>query len=182
MKSEKPVLVWKSTKAGGAPVYGSRPLPLPRNGNPGAWHDSGGDPILCERGVHGCRTLRQMLVGGWLNEWLWVAEIKGGVVDGNDKSAGRHGRLLYRLETWNEQSARLFAADCAEAVASASSDPRSVDAILATRRFAFGLIPAYDLAAAWVAARDAAWAAQTLRLGQYLRNEVDLDAIRKSVE
>lgn len=185
-KSEEPLLVWKATKANGQPTHGSRALPLPKRGKPGAWHDTGRDPALCEAGVHGCRTLREMLVGCWLNEELWVAEIRGGIVHGDDKSAGRYGRLLYRVETWSDQTARLFAADCAEAAQSKDADPRSIAAIRAARRFAFGLIGGSELAAALDAARaaalDAAWDRQTLRLGEYLRGEVDLNAIRESVK
>jgi len=161
-----------------------------------------------------------MLFGGWLDEALWVAEIGGGIVDGDGKSAGRYGRLLYRVETWSDQTARLFAADCAESTG--LKDGRAKDAILAARRFAFGLISSDDLAAAehfsWgmgcdgirvaafaaqpsaqrsafqtasyavslisralAIAKEEAEIAQVTRLGQYLRGEVDLDAIRRSV-
>ena len=80
----------------------------------------------------------------------------------------RQVRLLSRLEAWNERTARLFAADCAEQVLHLferehSDDKRPRLAIEAARRFANGEIDRVDLAAAWAAAwaaaSDAAWAA-----------------------
>lgn len=221
MTTEK-IVVWKSTMVGGGPVCGKRGLPLPCNGRPGRWHDTEGDPILCQRGVHGCRTLRDALCGGWLHGWLWVAELRGPFAEEpGSKVAGRSGRLLFRVENWNEQTYRLFAADCAEAVG--HLHPIVEPTIRVVRRYAFGLETPAALAAAMAAARDAAWAApigsgarsaawttclaasseaccsisaahsaaesawdatrdaQALRLYDYVRGVVDLDAIRRSV-
>jgi hypothetical protein len=86
-------------------------------------------------------------------------------------------RLVRRVETWNDRTARLFAADCAEHVlplfeTKYHDDKRPRQAIQAARDYANGKIIKKQLAAArdaaWAAARDAgdawdAWAAWAAR-------------------
>ncbi|MFX9665038.1 putative immunity protein, partial [Acinetobacter baumannii] len=85
------------------------------------------------------------------------------MVRGTDKCASQSGRLLARVETWNDRTARLFAADCAEAVVHlCGDDPRPRAAIEMARRYARGEATREELdaagAAAWAAAGDAAGA------------------------
>lgn len=174
--SEEIITVWKCTRANGLPIYSSKALPQPRGKKPGAWHDVGCNPIPCVIGVHGCRTLVDMLRGGWLNEELYVAELRGPIVNAEDKVAGRSGRLCYRIEAWNEQTARLFAADCAETVA--HLHPIVAPTVRAVRRCAFGLASPSDLVAAEdaaevaaeVAAGTAAWVAVWVAAGTAARD------------
>lgn len=66
------------------------------------------------------------------------------------------GRLLRRVETWNKRTARLFAADCAEAVVHlCGDDPRPRAAIDVARRYARGEASRDELDAARAAAWDA---------------------------
>jgi hypothetical protein len=71
--------------------------------------------------------------------------------------------LLRRLDTWNDTTARLFAADCAERVLpiyeKAYKDTRPRQAVEAARAFARGEISRDELAAAGAAAGAAARAA-----------------------
>jgi len=99
------------------------------------------------------------------------------VVEAEDKIVVREARLLRRLETWNECTARLFAVDCAERVVHLCDDPRPRRAIAVARRYAGGEATSEELdavcdaawAGAWAtaraAARDAAWA--TARAGAW---------------
>jgi hypothetical protein len=144
----------------GEPCNGGRGRwPLP-NGKPGAWLTVKGELEPCQRGLHLCRP-KDLL--NWIGPTLWRVEIRGDMTRllCDDKVVVRSARLLYQVETWTEQSARLLAADCAERALNlvGNPDPRSLAAVVATRRYAFGLISDAARAAASAAASDAAWAA-----------------------
>lgn len=161
----------------------------PSGERPGKWMPLVKDPVPCERGYHLCRDLRDAL--RWLGPELWVAEGRGAMVEADDKVCVAQARLLRRVETWNERTARLFAADCAEHVLPIweqfyPADDRPRRAIEAARAFAAGQITAADLAAAraaagaaraaaWAAAWSAAWEAerdwQAARLAELLEAE-----------
>ena len=68
---------------------------------------------LCKIGYH---IARDSQVLGWLNEELWEAEPcpDHPVVGADDKVVTCKVRLVRRVDGWNERTARLFAADCAE--------------------------------------------------------------------
>lgn len=123
---------------------------------------------------------------GVLRTAIFVAEYDGEPVVAKDKIVVRRARLVSRVETWNDRTARLFAADCADralrraAKRGLTVDGRSKAAVKAARDFANGKISAEELAAAWAAARaaardaarDAAWDAernwQIKRLHEYI--------------
>jgi hypothetical protein len=121
--------------------------------------------VPCERGYHLCR--RGDLIH-WLHESIYVAEYRGERIDQSDKVVVASARLLRPLTTWNETTARLFAADCAETALPFweryyPDDDRPREAIACARAFARSECSADELAAAraaaWEAAREAAWAA-----------------------
>ena len=94
------------------------------------------------RGIHFCR--RDQLAR-WLGPQIWTFEdgSPDETIDAGDKMVTRKGRVLARFETWNETTARLFAADCAEAVLPIferdyPNDDRPRKAIEAARLFARG--------------------------------------------
>ena len=119
---------------------------------------------LCKIGYH---IARDSQVLGWLNEELWEAEPcpDHPVVGADDNVVTCKVRLVRRVDGWNERTARLFAADCAEMTllgertSGREPDERSWAAVEVARRYAVGEATAEDLVAAWAAARDAARAA-----------------------
>jgi len=141
---------------------------LPTEDGPGEWMPPiEGELAPCENGYHGCRE--QDLVK-WLGPTIYEMEVRGERIDDEDKIVVREARLLRKLDTWNERTARLFACDCAEAVLHIFEEEYPDDhgprqAIEVARRYANGgatdeeLAAAWDAAwaAAWDAARDAAW-------------------------
>ena len=135
---------------------------LPTETGPGDWMpEIEGELLPCENGYHLCRP--QDLVQ-WLGEEIYEAEYKGDVVEDDNKVVVRKARLICRCENWNERTARLFAADCAEHVIHIfereyPGDKRPRQSIQASRDFAAGKIRDAARAAARDAARDAAWAA-----------------------
>ena len=133
---------------------------------PGKWMPAiKGELVPCQNGYHLCRS--QDLLS-WLNVAIYEAEYKGEIIRDVDKVVVRQARLLRRCEKWNEKTARLFAADCAEHILylfeeKYPEDNRPRKAILACRDYANGKIDEKKLcaaeAAAWDAVRDVAWAA-----------------------
>lgn len=103
----------------------------------------------------------------------------------------RRARLVRQLQTWNERTAWLFAADCAEHVLhlytqAYPNDSRPRDAIAASRAYAKGMIAAaaWDAAraAAWDAARDAATAAWDAQLAAEMATARDVAAAKAARE
>ena len=131
---------------------------------PGEWMPAITDLVACKRGYHLCRESDLIY---WLGPAIWEAEARGAEIVQDDKIVVAEARIIRQVETWNETTARLFAADCAERVLPIfekqyPDDKRPRLAIEAARAFARGEITAAARAAAWAAAgaaaRDAAWA------------------------
>lgn len=146
--------------------------PLPQDDKPGEWLPKlTGRLVMCEHGYHVMRAQD-------LLSWLCVADLyevegKDRVRVWTDKCGARQARTLQKIDTWNDRTARLFAADCAERVmhiyeAVYPNDSRPRNAIQAVRDFANGKITKRKLNAAWAAERK--W--QSDRLVQYLNGEL----------
>ena len=184
---------YKALMKNGIGPYSNFQWPLPKNGKPGKWVHTKGEIVICENGIHYCESELQLL--DWLQEEIYEIEVKGKTIRDDDKSASRSGRLVRKLDTWNERTARLFACDCAEHVLHIfhekyPDDMRPDEAIETARRYAEGQATEQELEAAYRAAYSAAyraayrawaasWAArdtekqwQAGRLGSYLRGEI----------
>jgi len=135
---------------------------LPHDGEPGDWMpEINGELEPCKNGYHLCRESDLVR---WLGPAIYEAEYRGDRVDADDKIVVREARLIRRLDTWNDRTARLFACDCAESVLhiyerSYPDDRRPRNAIEVARRYANREATDDELFAAWDAAGDAAWAA-----------------------
>ena len=140
---------------------GSLQWGLPK-GRPGRWHQVSGELIPCENGLHLCRE-KDLL--DWLGPAIFLAEARGERIEETDKVVVREARLVRRIDTWNDRTARLFAVACArralerERVAGREPASASWAALEEAANFAEGHSSADKLAAARAAARDAASAA-----------------------
>jgi len=91
---------------------------LPKKLKDGTWKPGKWMPEIvgilepCENGYHICRP-RDLVK--WLDEAIFEVEYDGMIVKDN-KCVVRKARLLSKCEGWNDKTARLFAADCAEHV------------------------------------------------------------------
>ena len=152
---------YKVLGKGGVPCNsGKDQWNLPKDGEPGKWMPKIDDIIPCERGYHLCR--REDLIH-WLNKEIYEAEGRGEFIRHDDnKDVFPEARLLRRIETWNDKTARLFEADCAEHVLyffekRYPNDDRPRKVIQAARDFANGKIPEDELRAAREPARGVIW-------------------------
>jgi hypothetical protein len=156
---------------------GSATWSLPHDDLPSDWMPeiAQSDLEMCECGYH-VVEIKDLL--GWLKEDCQIFEVEIGVshIDGDDKICCGKVRLLRQM-AWSDSIARLFAADCAEHVLHLyeekyPDEKRPRRAIEMARKFARGEASNDELAAAWDAARAAAWAAaqkwQAKRLLHYI--------------
>jgi hypothetical protein len=77
---------------------------------PGQWLAAAAPPELCRAGVH---ALLPDVLATWIAQELWRVELDGGqeLVPGIVVAA--RGRLLGRVQAWNDETAREFARACA---------------------------------------------------------------------
>jgi len=160
-------MLYKVLNENGTPCHGGNGTwSLPTLNEDGAWIPGKwmpaieGELVPCENGYHLCRDVQVL---DWLGPALFEAEYRGEVVEAGDKVVVREARLLRRLETWNDRTARLFACDCAERVlplfeGEHPADTRPREAIETARRYANGEATVKELAAARVAAGAARYA------------------------
>jgi len=130
---------------------------------PGVWMPELDLPLVpCSHGYHLCR--KKDLIS-WLDVEIWIAEGRGERVVCDDKVVFQQVRIIKKLDNWNEQTARLFACDCAEHVLKYyekeyPNDYRVRGCIDVARRYALGKATKKELSAAMSAARSAAWSAE----------------------
>jgi hypothetical protein len=137
---------------------------IPKGKRVGKWMPAIKDIQPCTRGYHFV-NIEQL--PHWLGPTLYEIEVRGQVIHEADKSVAEQARLVRKVETWNDKTLRLFAADCAERVLGLyekqyPNDDRPCKAIQAARDFANGLInkdAANAAANAAYAAANAAYAA-----------------------
>jgi hypothetical protein len=77
---------------------------------PGQWLTAAAPLELCRAGVH---ALRPDVLATWIAEELWRVELDGGQELAPGILVAPRGRLLGRVEAWNDQTAREFARACA---------------------------------------------------------------------
>jgi hypothetical protein len=134
---------------------------IPKGKRMGKWMPAIKNIRPCARGYHfvNIEQLPQ-----WLGPTLYEIEVRGQIIHQADKSVAEQARLIRKVETWNDKTLRLYAADCAERVLGLyekqyPKDDRPRKAIQAARDFANGLInkdAAYDAADAAFTASAAA--------------------------
>ena len=134
---------------------------VPKGERVGKWMPAIKDISLCSRGYHFV-TLEQL--PQWIGPTLYEIEVRGQIIHESDKSVAEQARLVRRIETWNDKTLRLYAADCAEHVVDLyekkyPTDTRLRKAIQAARDFVKGKITAEELDAAKADAAAAASAA-----------------------
>jgi hypothetical protein len=102
------VNAYKFLRLDGTGVFTSFAWPLP-SADPGRWVRSDLDP--CRSGIHACRPGQLPL---WLGHALYEIELDGQIVDDAMKLVAERGRLLRRIEAWDEEAYGDYTRMCAD--------------------------------------------------------------------
>jgi hypothetical protein len=78
--------------------------------DPGTWLEARGTLERCVSGIH---ALRADALLAWIDDELWTCELDGAIEDDGGMLVAERGRLLERVQAWNEASAYEFARACA---------------------------------------------------------------------
>jgi hypothetical protein len=92
----------------------------------------------------------------WIAAELWVVELEGTVRDVGTQLRADRGRLVERVEAWDDAAAAAFAEDCATRIRALAARSRPDDAMAAFREDAASYGPADANVAGWVATQAAA--------------------------
>ena len=90
------MIAYKFLRADGTGVFTGFRWPQP-NGGPGAWVDARVDP--CRSGIHACRPGDLPL---WVGRAMYEIELDGDVVEDQTKVIAPRGRLLRRIDAWDD--------------------------------------------------------------------------------
>jgi hypothetical protein len=102
------LIAYKFLRPDGTSVFTVFRWPLPDRG-PGAWVDARVDP--CRSGIHACRTADLPL---WVGRRLYVIELEGDIVEHRTKIVAPRGRLLSRINAWEDEVRDAYTRMCAE--------------------------------------------------------------------
>jgi hypothetical protein len=102
------VIGYKFLRADGTSVFTGFRWPLP-NGRPGAWVEARADP--CLSGVHACRRADLPL---WVGGTLYEIELDGEILEEPMKVVATRGRLLRRIEAWDDALRDEYTRMCAD--------------------------------------------------------------------
>ena len=103
------MIAYKFLRADGTGVFTRHPWPRPANGTPGAWVEA---PLVpCRSGIHACRLADLPL---WLGRDLYEVELGGEIAEERTKVVASRGRLLRRLDAWDDAAREAYTRDCAD--------------------------------------------------------------------
>ena len=83
-----------------------RPWPRPTGDAPGEWLEAAGPLAPCTTGVHACRAED---LAHWVYDELWIIELDGEWIVGEDSVVARRGRLVRPVEGWQGPLGARFA-------------------------------------------------------------------------
>jgi hypothetical protein len=102
------VIAWKFLGQGATGPFSGFAWPRP-DGGPGAWVEAAVDP--CRSGIHACRRKDLPL---WAGRKLYEVELAGEIVEEAMKVVAPRGRLLRRIEAWDDAFRAEYTRMCAD--------------------------------------------------------------------
>ena len=105
-----PLRAYKFTRPGAVGRFSGFAWPRPNGAGPGAWVEAA--PSTCATGIHACAAVD---LPYWIDAELWEIELGGAIERAATKLVAERGRLVRRIDGWDEH-AGAFAAACRERV------------------------------------------------------------------
>ena len=102
------MIAYKFLRADGTGAFTGFRWPLPEGG-PGTWVEADAEP--CRSGVHACRISDLPL---WLGRTLYAIELDGHVLEEPSKLVASRGRLLRRIDEWDDHLRDVYTRMCAD--------------------------------------------------------------------
>ena len=102
------MIAYKFLRADGTSPFTGYRWELPK-GEPGAWVEAQVDP--CRSGIHGLRLGDLPL---WAGRTLWEIELDGEMRKERSKVVASRGRLLHRIDAWDDDFRAEFTRMCAD--------------------------------------------------------------------
>ncbi|MEN3343033.1 MAG: hypothetical protein V7644_2437 [Actinomycetota bacterium] len=103
------VNAYKFLASGAVGLFSRHKWPTPAGGVPGEWVRVEGELRPCLSGIHACSASRLV---DWLDEELWEIELGAPVLEDDGELLAPAGRLLRRIDGWDEGCARAFLSHC----------------------------------------------------------------------
>lgn len=105
------MIAYKFLSPGAIGLFSRYAWPTPSTDAPGEWVRVHGAIQPCLNGVHAC-TMTQLV--DWLDDELWEIELEAPVLEAGGELIAPAGRLIRRLEGWNDECARAFVGHCVD--------------------------------------------------------------------
>ena len=102
------MIAYKFLRPDGTSVFSGYRWHLP-DGGPTDWVDARVDP--CHSGIHACRPSDLPL---WAGRVLYEIELDGEIVEQRSKVVASRGRLLRRIEAWDDELRETYTRMCAD--------------------------------------------------------------------
>lgn len=102
------MIAYKFLRPDGTSVFTGFRWPLP-DGGEGPWVDARVEP--CRSGVHACRPSDLPL---WIGRVLYEVELGGDIVEQPTKIVASRGRLIRRVEAWDDELRDAYTRMCAD--------------------------------------------------------------------
>ncbi len=99
------MIAYKFLSSGAIGLFSRHAWPTPTADAPGEWVRVDGEIQQCLNGVHACAKERLV---EWLDDELWEIELGDPVLEADEELIAPAGRLIRRLERWNDACARAF--------------------------------------------------------------------------
>jgi hypothetical protein len=103
------MIAYKFLSPGAVGLFSRLAWPVPRDARPGDWVVAEGPLEVCRNGVHACGP--DDLIE-WIDSELWRVELGEPVMESEAGLVASRGRLLSRVEEWDEDAARALTRDC----------------------------------------------------------------------
>lgn len=97
-------LAYKFTRLGAVSPFTGFEWPV------GEWVEAEGDVGLCANGIHACRV---EALPRWIDDELWRIEVDEVEEEREGVVIARRGRLLARIDAWDDEASRELARSCA---------------------------------------------------------------------